>query len=349
MKSKEQIKYEKAHRKHAHDTAEQLRGAYNRFIYDITQDINVDEWIEDDYLLMRQVPRFEARYKAKERVFVKQLLSIYLGAMTVASLRAERKNASLIKNDKLRVKQYNKATNKKPTLKSSLLTLNSPKRLATARVGGLSLSERVWKNCKQTRAMIEVSLNVGIKKGMSREAMARAIVKHLQHPDTLHSLIGKRYRGKVPMQVLQHFHPGQGVYRDPYKNAYRLAISEVNNAYRQRDYELGQQNPYLIGWKIQRSQGRRATTCDLCKDLEGVYPKSFLFQGWHSACLCYAIQVLADNPKNVRPITKMPKAYSERYLSKDSTRKPYTEQPSIDMDSIKKRREKRYLQTLKQG
>ena len=52
--------------------------------------------------------------------------------------------------------------------------------------------------------------------------------------------------------------------------------------------------PFVVGYRIQTSN-RVATVCPICKDLAGVYPKSFKFLGWHVQCLCTCIPIMVSD------------------------------------------------------
>jgi hypothetical protein len=94
------------------------------------------------------------------------------------------------------------------------------------------------------------------------------------------------------------YHPGRGVYRSSYKNAMRLAITEINSAYRRAEWESYQQNPLIKGYRIELSnnhttlkKGVAVPLHDICDELKGEYPKSFLWEGWHPHCRCRMIPI----------------------------------------------------------
>ena len=159
------------------------------------------------------------------------------------------------------------------------------------KVGGLNLSERVWKYTSQFKNEIEQSLDIGMAQGRSASEIALDIMKYLQNPDSLmEKLITKNGIVHV-MNENTNLHPGQGVYRSSYKNAMRLTRTEVNAAYRRSDYERWQQLDFVVGIEIRRSN--REYACDVCESLKGKYPKDFKFYGWHPHCRCHALSILA--------------------------------------------------------
>lgn len=101
----------------------------------------------------------------------------------------------------------------------------------------------------------------------------------------------------------RNYHPGQGVYRSSYKNAMRLTRTETNMAYRAADQDRWQRMDFVIGYRVCLSNNHPAP--DICNDLsaprddrksdKGVYPKDFVFKGWHPQCRCYVIPILASD------------------------------------------------------
>ncbi|MCD8282806.1 MAG: hypothetical protein LUC22_06105 [Prevotella sp.] len=126
------------------------------------------------------------------------------------------------------------------------------------------------------------------------------------------------------------FHPGQGVYRSSYKNALRLTATETNIAYRAADYDRWQQQDFVVGIHIIRSnnhtiengKGERVPLKDICDELsreseadkKGRYPKDFKFTGWHPFCRCFAVPILK----------------TEKEIERDNERILNGEEPSLE-------------------
>lgn len=70
-----------------------------------------------------------------------------------------------------------------------------------------------------------------------------------------------------------------------------LATHEINVHYRTADNEEWLKNPSIIGFEVRKSHCHQ--TADICDDMAGLYPKEFLFTGWHLHCICYMIPILA--------------------------------------------------------
>lgn len=201
---------------------------------------------------------------------------------------------------------------------------------------GLSLSDRVWNYSDKFKNEIELGVDLCLRKGMPAAEMARELQKYLKHPNELFRRVRDEHGVLKLSQAAKDFHPGRGVYRSSYKNALRLAITETNMAYRLADWERWQQMDFVVGIRIQLSNNH---TClgadgnphpfyDICDELEGEYPKSFKWVGWHPQCRCNAVPIMktvdekiADNiakrngqapaKESVNSVKRMPKAFTD--------------------------------------
>ena len=130
----------------------------------------------------------------------------------------------------------------------------------------------------------------------------------------------------------RNYHPGKGVYRSSYKNAMRLTRTETNMAYRSAEQDRWQRMDFVVGYRVKRSNHHPAP--DICDDLsavnnddtstKGVYPKDFVFKGWHPQCRCFVVPILASNDEFI----EMQKAIlngEEPKRSRDMVRKPNDE------------------------
>ena len=200
--------------------------------------------------------------------------------------------------------------------------------------GGLNLSQRVWKYVGDFKTEMEMALSVAMGEGKSAATISREVRKYLQRPDMMFrrfrvktgeqdifdadgNVVGKEpvygrvWRRKVVDAVtgnvswqtvnLKDYSFGRGVYRSSYKNAMRLARTETNMAYRTADQERWRQLDFVIGYRVVLSDNHPEP--DICNDLSarrgekgsrGVYPKDFVFKGWHPQCRCYVVPILAD-------------------------------------------------------
>lgn len=162
------------------------------------------------------------------------------------------------------------------------------------KVGGMDLSQRVWRYVGQYRDQLETALDVGLGEGRSAQELARDVKKNLRDPDRLFRRVRDKRGNLVLSKAVRAFHPGQGVYRSSVKNAQRLTRSEINMAYRESDFLRWQQLDFVAGFEIHRSNHEPLCKCKMCDRLQGRYPKTFKFKGWHPQCMCYAVPILMD-------------------------------------------------------
>ena len=168
------------------------------------------------------------------------------------------------------------------------------------KVKGMNLSDRVWDYSDMCRTQIEATLELGIKTGEGAAQMATDLKTYLKYPDKLFRRV-RGADGKLHLsKAAAAFRPGQGVYRSSYQNAYRLARTETNMAYRTSDHMRHTQLDFIVGIEIHLSNnhtclgrdGKPHPFKDICDDLKGRYPKWFDFKGWHPACRCFVTTIL---------------------------------------------------------
>lgn len=173
---------------------------------------------------------------------------------------------------------------------------------------GHALSDRVWNYSKQLQQHVELSLSVGISEGRSAAAISRDVRSYLNEPDKLFRRVRDIFGELKPSKAARVYHPGQGVYRSSYQNAMRMARTEINSAYRECDSVRWQQLDFIVGIEVKTSKTHAAwlakdwyprfkkglAPLEICDAMEGKYPKSFKFIGWHPNCRCYAVPIIAN-------------------------------------------------------
>ncbi len=175
---------------------------------------------------------------------------------------------------------------------------------------GMNLSDRVWLYTKQFKEEIELGLDIGIRSGRSADEMSRDIRAYLKNPDKLFRRVRNEHGQLVLSKRAAAYHPGRGVYRSSYKNARRLAATEVNIAYRTSDHERWQQLDFVVGIHVLLSNNHTLNGrpfFDICDELSGKnandkrgrYPKDFKFTGWHPLCRCHVISILKTDEELV--------------------------------------------------
>ncbi|MDR1592369.1 MAG: hypothetical protein LBS16_05745 [Prevotellaceae bacterium] len=172
-------------------------------------------------------------------------------------------------------------------------------RFADQKRGGVNLSDRVWNLAGNAKKEIETIIQNGIKEGKSADDIQKSLKGYLNEPDKLFRRVRNKETGELELsKAAQKYKPGRGVYRSAYKNAMRLARTELKAANCEAAWNSAQNNPLITGWKIVLSNnhttlinGIPTPFKDICDKLQGVYPKSFKFKGWHPQCRCEMLPI----------------------------------------------------------
>lgn len=146
---------------------------------------------------------------------------------------------------------------------------------------GLGLSQRVWKSVKSAKEEITTAIDTAITEGAPAAKLSQLFRQSLLEPNKRFKRGSKRWA---------NYHPGQGVYRSSYKNAMRVARTEINMAYREADYQRWSQMDFVVGIEVKLSNNPHH--CEVCEMLAGKYPKDYVFLGNHPQCRCYAVPIL---------------------------------------------------------
>lgn len=170
--------------------------------------------------------------------------------------------------------------------------LNALTAFQARKEAGMMLSDRIWNITEQFKEELELALDLGLGEGKSAAELSRDVRKYLNEPNKLFRRVRDKHGVLRLSKAAKAYHPGQGVYRSSYKNALRLTATETNMAYRKADSERWKQIPFVVGIKISVSHNSHPIV-DICDELQGVYPKDFVWLGWHPFCKCAAVAVMA--------------------------------------------------------
>lgn len=166
------------------------------------------------------------------------------------------------------------------------------------KTNGFDLSQRIWRYVEGFRADMESIIEDCIRQGKSADEMSRAVRSHLNQPSKLFRRVRDKDGNLVLSSSAKAYHPGRGVYRSSYMNARRLAVTENNIAYRTADHLRVQKLDFVVGIRIVLSNNHnckgvpRGMFFDICDELQGKYPKDFMFTGWHPHCRCHVETIL---------------------------------------------------------
>lgn len=151
------------------------------------------------------------------------------------------------------------------------------------RDNGMGLSERLWRLQGDYRTAIEDAISVAIRKGQGPVALAHRITKYLQEYDSLNAEYKKKFNTARKA-------------KDCHYAAMRLAFTEIQMAYRTAEQHRWLEMDEVVGMRI-RTHGSKHKNIDMCDELAGDYPKSFMWLGWHPMCHCYAVPIFRDEGK----------------------------------------------------
>ncbi|MCR5658961.1 MAG: hypothetical protein K6G25_06510 [Bacteroidales bacterium] len=201
------------------------------------------------------------------------------------------------------------------------------------KIGGMNLSGRIWEYTEDFQRQMEVSIDTALLEGKSAHKLALSVQELLKNPDALFRRVRDENDELRMSKAMEAYHPGPGRYRSAYKNAMRLARSEINMAYRASDSQTAQEFDCVVGIRVNLSNNH---TCngepfvDICDELSDQnYPKDFVFTGWHPQCRCYITYILktdeefwadleaGENNESVNTVNDVPDAFKEWVLNND--------------------------------
>lgn len=169
------------------------------------------------------------------------------------------------------------------------------------RRGGIQSSSRIWQ--QNAKKELEIIIQNGIKEGKSPQEVAQSIRPYLLDQHRYEKSVYNPETGKLERsEAAKDYHPGKGIYRSSFKNALRMARTEMTQAYRSAEWESYQNNSLVTAYEIKLSanhttkktvKGKSVVVplTDICDKLAGVYPKTFKWEGWHPQCRCYMVPV----------------------------------------------------------
>ena len=282
-------KYDRKYVEKQIKTVAELRKLYNDAYKKIIAGIPLTKLSPDEQFAFEKYPELEKKFNQTARALDIALLAYINSSTREVWDLANEKNTEIINN------QFAGQDSKPPpsVLKTNITEYE---KFVNRKIGDLTLSDRVWNiNGTNFKEEIELAINAAIREGKSATNVSRDIRKYLNNPDALFRRIRDAEGNLQLSKAAKEYKPGQGVYRSAYKNALRLARTEINTAYRESDYLRIQENDSIIGFRIQNSN-RIATVCELCKRFNGlIFPKTFRWIGFHVQCMCTSTAVFASD------------------------------------------------------
>lgn len=143
---------------------------------------------------------------------------------------------------------------------------------------GIKPSQRIWDLTQRTRLEMQRLIVSNVTQGKNPTVIARELKKFLSPG------------------ALDNTQMGPGLYKSPFKNAFRLAQTEANRAYTHASAEFAEDKPWIEGIQITLSPVHSHS--DICDQWAGkiVTPEEFRdMVPFHPHCRCYATYVLKDD------------------------------------------------------
>lgn len=162
------------------------------------------------------------------------------------------------------------------------------------KIKGLSWSQKLWNISKNSNKLIEDYLATGILEGQSARDISKNITRMMKNPLS-EKIPVIQPDGSVAIRTFKSQSdfllspPLYGQYKNPYKAALRMVRTEINASYLRSDHDQRQHQRFVVGVRVKLSAAHK--DFDICDSLIGDYPKTFIFEGWHPNCLCYAVSI----------------------------------------------------------
>jgi hypothetical protein len=299
------LKYREQFLKNQATFESQFKGIFNKVAQDISKLAN------DPNAKFTKAFNFNKQIRVKIDGIIQNFQNQTLGL--TEKMIADSWDISNAKNDEI-VNNYLKTITGLKTAETASYFLPNTKALEafiSRSNNSVTLADTVWNISKQARAELETHLGIGIVNGDSAVIISQRIRQYLNNPTALFRRVRDKKGNLIASKAMIDNAPGQGVYNSAFKNALRVARTETNQAYLLSDHLRWQQNDLVFGVQISlSSQHPDYKFPEICEELEGEYPKDFIFIGWHPQCLCHATPVLMpkeDFRSYLRSGGKLPK------------------------------------------
>ena len=217
-----------------------------------------------------EIARLRISLNAKIRASMAQGVDQGLGAMTHVARSAGIKGnvtigSSFIGQDG-KIRRYDPRTTTLATSRWGQINKSAMDHLIRFRPGGLTFSQNVWSANWEVQRTMRNLVSQSVLIGESSQKLARTLTQ---------------YTTKRGLQIRP------GVYKSAYKNAWRLARTEINRAFHEGQIRYSQEKKNIIDGHIWRLGGGGPWFC-VCPDLAGrFFPTGSTPAKPHPQCMCY--------------------------------------------------------------
>ncbi|WP_284464887.1 hypothetical protein [Chryseobacterium sp.] len=308
--------FDKQHRKRVEQYLRRIESLFNELVESVVFS-SLSVHLKEGLFQFRKYPKIVKHIEESLNQFNLDLREL----ITVST--AYSWNTADLKNDALKLATLNHISKHLPAEVFSKLkevpmprNIEALKAFQIRKVGKFTISDRVWSITQNTKKELEFAIDLGLSEGKSAQALAREVKKYLREPDRLYRRVRDKHGNLTLSKNARAYKPGQGVYRSSMANAIRLTKEENNLAYRQSDQLRIMQNNDIVGYRIELSN--RHKIVDICDDLRGIYPKHFIWGGWHIGCMCQRFTIRKTDKEIIDEINKglnLPPESSQNYVA----------------------------------
>lgn len=182
-----------------------------------------------------------------------------------------------------KVRRYDPKTTTLAASRWGQINKSAMDHLVRYRPGGLTFSQNVWSANWEVQRTMRNMVNQSVLIGESSQKLARKLMK---------------YTTKQGLQTRP------GVYKSAYKNAWRMARTEINRAFHEGQIRYSQEKDHIIDGHIWRLGGGGPWNC-VCPDLAGrFFPTDNTPAKPHPNCMCYLeFHIIGDDkPEDQGPL-----------------------------------------------
>lgn len=166
----------------------------------------------------------------------------------------------------------------------------------TSEIADKTLEMRIAEYVEHMKSEIEAFVAIGIFKGLSKEQILNEYMSHLQKPFIAPVLLDAYKVGGFTATRIKSkgITFGVGKYVAAFNNLKRLHQDTIFKSYNYILNDIWSSDNNYIGWMTFRNSGFFCPT--YCDPQVGVFhPKTELYQGWHSGCVCICIPIYIND------------------------------------------------------
>lgn len=189
----------------------------------------------------------------------------------------------------------------------------------TRTVNEMTLKGRISKYVQMFKMEMEGLIAKSITDGANVKSVLLNLSKNIYDPYKLLQVGVKS--DYLANRLSKNYLPKTGKFRSSFANFKRLLRSEIIEAYRRADNDIWKHQKNVSGVLVYLSPAH--PKYDMCDELIGLYPKNYIFTGFHPSCICLARPIIGGNK-----ISGVPSKAKE-YMNQEKPRKWWGKLPFI--------------------